>query len=252
MGATQTQRLTRHVYTHARTHTHTHTKPVMPRPPCSLLGVHFLAQHLQGLGHVEPHIGHLVTRHCYHGREDGLAYCFSIHRISDNLHQGLRRGKVSLTVRKSSILWNVEDYSKLDFYIYTLYRGWPVEMCVVCVCVCVCVWDEEAPLDKRAHIDGEEGCQSTEVVWVSCQSKDFGKDGHRSPFCAKLLNQLLHVYSGCFANSIHWNRQTEQAATHTDYSDKSSVTQLVLLLGNNLVHWISKPSGRRGIETFPH
>ena len=84
--------------------------------------------------------------------------------------------------------------------------------------VCVCVSDKGAPSDKRAHVDGEEGCQSTEVVWISCKSKDFGKDGHRSPFCAKLLNQLLHIYSGCFANSIHWNRQTEQAATHTDWN----------------------------------
>ena len=141
MRATQTQQLTRHVYTNTHTnsqkqihtqpqidtqpqpHTRTHTQPVMPCPPPSLLCVHFLIQHLQGLGHVEPHIGHLVIRHCYHSREYGLAYCFSIHRISDNLDQGLRRGKVSLTVRKLSILLNVEDYSKVEFYIYTTYGG---------------------------------------------------------------------------------------------------------------------------------
>ena len=119
--------------------------------------------------------------------------------------------------------------------------------------VCVCVSDKGAPSDKRAHVDGEEGCQSTEVVWISCKSKDFGKDGHCSPFCAKLLNQLLHIYSGCFANSIHWNRpteqaathtdwnrQTEQVATHTDYSSNSSVVaQPMFLLENNLVHRIS-------------
>ena len=128
-----------HVYTHTHTATLHHTQPVVPRPPPpSLLCIHFLIQHLQGLGHVEPHIGHLVIRHCYHSREDGLAYRFSIHCISDNLDQGLRRGKVSLTVRKLSILLNVEDYSKLEFYIYTTYvwRG-DLWRCV-CVCVCVC------------------------------------------------------------------------------------------------------------------
>ena len=142
-----------------------------------------------------------------------------------------------------------------------------VTVCGECHSVCcafVCVSDEGAPLDKRTHVDGEEGCQSTEVVWVSCKSKDFGKDGHCSPFCAKLLNQLLHIYSGCFSNSIHWNRPTEQAATHTDWnrpmeqaathtdwnrqteqvathtdysSNSSAVAQPAL--ENNLVHWIS-------------